>query len=340
MSTITPPTASSAAAARILDRGYRRYDGERGGVGQSMRSVVRYTMQRVLGIHRKFRFKVMPILTIVISYVPHMVFVGVVVLTNQLENRQTEVGGGGVPQGAGRAVASQLIQDYPGSYTTIIGAIVLFAAFVAPEVLCTDRRTGMLGLYLASPLNRWNYLAAKAIAVGAILLMVTLGPSLLLLIGYSTQGYGPSSIGDWLSTIGRVLAVGVGIAAFHTMVSCAISSITTRRAAASAAFVVLLSGTGVLVPLVIEEVNGPLWLSMFDLFRLPTEFAYRVFGQVSEVGYMDHEATAGCVRGMSEFGCFHQQVTDTWMVYAGFFGWVLVAALVIWDRYRRVEVTK
>ncbi len=108
MSTITPPTGSSAAAARILDRGYRRYEGERGGVGQSMRSVVRYTIQRVLGIHRKFRFKVMPILTIVISYVPHMVFVGVVVLTNQLENRQAEIGGAGVPQGAGRAVAHPL----------------------------------------------------------------------------------------------------------------------------------------------------------------------------------------------------------------------------------------
>ena len=48
---------------------------------------------------------------------------------------------------------------------------------------------------------RWNYLAAKALAVGMVLLTVTLGPPLLLLIGYSTQGYGPSSAADWASTI-------------------------------------------------------------------------------------------------------------------------------------------
>jgi len=323
MSAVLPPAAPppSPGAARILDRGYRRYDGERGGLGTSMRSVIRYSVQRVLGVHRKFRFKVMPILTIVISYVPHIVYVGVVVLTNQLEQRQQEVAPG-MPQGAGRVVASQLIKDYPGSYTNIVLAIGLFAAFVGPEVLCTDRRTGMLGLYMASPLNRWNYLMAKAASVGMVLLTVTLGPPVLLLIGYSTQGYGPSGFADWASTIGRVLAAGVGIALFHTMVSCAISSITTRRAAASAAFIALTLGSGALLRIVVEQAQGPLWLGMFDLFRLPSEFAYRVFGQFSEVSYEN------------------QPITPTWIIYTGFFGWIVVSAVVIWDRYRRVEVTK
>ncbi|MFN8051814.1 MAG: ABC transporter permease subunit [Acidimicrobiales bacterium] len=315
------PTVGTGAA-RILDRGYRRYAGERGGVDVSMRSVVKYTSQRVLGIHRKFRFKVMPILTIVISYVPHMVYVGIVVLTNRLDEQQQISGGGPVPAGAGRLVANQLIKDYPSSYTNIVAAIALFAAFIAPEVLCTDRRSGMLGLYMASPLNRWTYLASKGISVGMILLTVTLGPSVLLLIGYSTQGYGPSSLADWASTIGRVLATGVGLALFHTMVSCAISSITTRRAAASAAFVVLIMGTGVLVPFLVIEAKAPVWLGVFDLLRLPTEFGYRVFGQISYVGYEGRE------------------VTPTWIVYAGFVGWIVVSALVVFDRYRRVEVTK
>lgn len=310
-------------SARIMDRGYRRYAGERGGIGLSMRSVSKYTAQRVLGIHRKFRFKVMPVLTIVISYIPHMVYVGIVVLSNQVENRQRglETANQGLPPGSSRVVVNQLIADYPGSYANIVAAIVLFAAFIAPDVLCTDRRTGMLGLYLASPLNRWTYLGAKGLAVGSILLTVTLGPPVLLLIGYSTQGYGPSSVADWLSTIVRVLATGVGLALFHTMVSGAISSITTRRAAASAAFTVLVMGTGVLVPLLIAA-GAPVSLGMLNLLTLPIEFAYRVFGQLSEV------PNAG------------QAPMSAFLVYVGFFGWIAASGVVIWDRYRRIEVTK
>lgn len=327
-----PPTPPPAApAARIMDRGYRRYDGARGGVAHSMRSVVKYTMHRVLGIHRKFRFKVMPIMTIVISYIPHLVYVGVVVLTNQLENRQQELdSASSLPSGAGRAVASQLIRDYPGTYTNIVAAIALFAAFVAPEVLCTDRRTGMLGLYLASPLNRWSYLAAKAWAVGTLLLMVTLGPSVLLLIGYSTQGYGPSGLSDWASTILRVVTVGLGLALFHTMVSMAISAVTTRRAAASAAFIVAVMGTGVLVPVLVSEAEVPAELGMANLLTLPIEFAYRVFGQASPIGEVR----------LTGDGMVERVTMSTWSVYAAFLGWILMGALVIWDRYRRVEVTK
>lgn len=338
--------------ARIIDRGYRRFGGERTGVSGAVRSVAVATMQRALGIHRKARYKVLPVLIILITYVPAMVFVGITVITNQLptqeENFEDNFGSGSEPQiivdeddnvtvidgeslfedaasssdAATEAFTNQLIEDFPGQYGNIVLAIALFAAFVAPEVLCTDRRTGMLGLYLASPLTRPTYLASKAIAVGAVLLTVTLGPSLVLLVGYSTQGYGPSGVGDWLSTVGRIFAAGIGIAAFHTVISLAISSITSRRAVASSSFVVLLLGSGVLVAVLTEDGQMSERWGMLNVLTLPSEFAYRVFGQVSEV-------TPSTV-----------PVMPAWSVYVAFFGWILAGLLVIADRYRRMEVTK
>ena len=53
-----------------------------------------------------------------------------------------------------------------GDYTFIIGsALALFAALVAPEALCPDRRSRVLSLYLASPLTRMTYLLSKAASV-------------------------------------------------------------------------------------------------------------------------------------------------------------------------------
>lgn len=314
------PGPQAVGGAQILDRGYRHYAGERTGSSGAMRSVSKYTMQRALGIHRKFRFKIVPILTIVISFIPAIVWVGVVVLTNQLE-RQAGLNDP-MMGGAGRMVANQLIADYPASYGFIVLAIILFAAFVAPEVLCTDRKTGMLGLYLSSSLDRGRYLAAKAIAIGSILSIVTIGPALLLLIGYTSQGYGPDGFASWITTLLRVIGVGLAMAAFHTLIASAISSITTRRAAASATFIVLVLGTGVLIDLAVGELDGPMWLSVFDLVQLPTEFAYRAFGQPGPYTYR------------------YPEVADAWLVYAGFFGWMVASIAIIAERYRRVEVTK
>ena len=40
------------STARIVDRSYRPYEGPRGGVGTSMLTVVKHSIQRSLGIRR------------------------------------------------------------------------------------------------------------------------------------------------------------------------------------------------------------------------------------------------------------------------------------------------
>ena len=58
-------------------------------------------------------------------------------------------------------VRRNVIPTYGEYYGFIVSALIVFAAFVAPEALCPDRRTGLLGLYLASPLTRTSYLAVE-----------------------------------------------------------------------------------------------------------------------------------------------------------------------------------
>jgi len=298
--------------ARILERGYRHYTGPRRGVGGSMRSVFKHTVRACLGLHRPARAKVFPILTIVLAYVPTLVYIGVTVIGNRLQQD-------GLP---GRAMAQHFVPTYATLYLSVVLAVVLFAAFVAPEVLCPDRRNGMLGLYLSSPLRRSTYLVAKGLAVLALVSIVTIGPPLLLLLGYSTQGFGPDGVAQWFEYLGRILWAGLTVSVMYTIVSLAISSVTSRKAAASAAFLAMIIGLPSLISFLVLNANLNDYYRLLDLFTLPYEAVMRVFNTYSPFEVIGQgEIPAGYV----------------WLACGG---WVLVSLGVIANRYRRVQVTR
>ena len=215
--------------ARIIDRGYRRYDGERTGVRGAMWATTRHAVQRSLGLRRTFWAKVLPIASVAIAYLPAIVFVGIVAL---------------IPA---KDITDFVVPTYGQYYGFIVSAIVLYVAFVAPEVLCSDRRTGMLGIYLASPLDRRTYFAAKAAAIGFALSLVCLGPPLFLLIANVLQSNGPQGVGDTLLTLVRVLGAGVAITALFTGLSMGVSSLTDRKMIATAGVVIVVVMTFVVV---------------------------------------------------------------------------------------------
>lgn len=290
----------AAGDARIFDRGYRRYDGPRTGLAGAVRTLVVHSAQRALGLGRPARHKVLPIGVALMAYVPATVFVGLAAF---------------LPGNLG----DEALPSYAEYYGFVSAAIMLFAAFVAPELLCTDRRTGMLGLYLASPLDRRTYLLAKALAVLAILAIVTLGPPLLMLIALTLEGSGPDGVDDFLVLLVRIVAAGLAVSLLQTAVSLAVSATTDRKAAATATIVGLLIGSTAVTSALVEGGGLTHWIFLANLTVLPFELVFRIHDDV---------------------GNLTPSQVPTWAMVAAYLAWLALAAAWIWDRYRRLVVRR
>lgn len=290
--------------ARIAERGYQRYTGEREGVGHAVRSLWVHTLRRILGLRRPARSKLLPLMTIVFAYVPAMVFVGIVALFGRF----------GRDSGAD---LTGLVPFYSEYYGFVISAIVLFVCFVAPEALCPDRRSRLLSLYLASPLTRTTYLLAKAAAVATVILGVTLGPPLLLLIGRTLQNNGPDGFGDFLVLLLRIVISGTMLALLFTAVSLGVASLTDRRAVAAAATLFVIIGSGVVATTLRFGLDGPPESILLHLTLAPVELVARIYGRTAEEAGVE---TASLVAGVSL--------------------WTFAGGLTAWLRYRTLRVTR
>jgi ABC-2 type transport system permease protein len=284
--------------ARIIDRGYRPYDGPRLGSTGAIRSLMKHTAQRVMGLRRPLPNKILPMLSAAIAYVPAIVFVGLAALIT--DDR----------------VRKNFLPTYGQYYGFIVSALIVFASFVAPEALCPDRRTGMLGFYLASPLTRATYVVSKITAVLVLLAVATLGPPLLMMVANVLQSQGPDGPLGVATLLVRVVAAGVLVASVYTAVSLGISSLTDRRAIASAGVLLTIVGTSAVVGVLVNGVGVGEWLYMFDLSTAPFELVTRIYGEPPNL-----DAGIG-------------------PLVVGNLLWVVLGATTIWWRYRRIEVTR
>ena len=290
---------SDRGDARIVDRGFQRYDGPRSGVPGAIRSVSWESIRATLGLGRPARHKIFPVIAVVIAYLPAVVFIGVAVL---------------IP---GDVLDPGEVADYPGYYAFITSAIVLFAALVAPEVLVSDRRNGMLAMYLSTPLNRGTYLTAKAVAVSSTLALVTLFPPILMLIGYTVEGAGPDGLNGWLLALLRIVLSGIAISAALAAVSMAASSLTDRKAFAAIGIVLLVLATPILAEALVEGADlSPYW-RLIDISSVPFELVFRIFGQS---------------------GNFPE--IDTFAVIASNLAWTIGASAIVWWRYSKLVIAR
>jgi ABC-2 type transport system permease protein len=288
---------STGQDARLFDLGYRRYDGPREQTGRSLLTLAVFTAGRVLGLGRGARHKILPAVTLAIAFLPALASVLFAVLTED------------VP-------VDDLISY--GEYTFFVGsALALFAALIAPEALCPDRRSGMLGLYLAGPLDRNRYLASKGAAVVGVMLLITVGPLLFMLVAFVLAGHGPP-LGDAPLLLLRILVSGLLTALLYAALSMAVSSFTTRRAAAAVGIVLLLFVPATIARTAIESAGAPDELDLVSSPFVMANLSYRIFGETPEDGEPVAELS-------------------TWLVSGGVAAAILAGALVCWLRYRRLE---
>lgn len=292
---------SAPADARIYDLGYRTYEGSRRGPAWAPVTVWRHTVQRVLGLRRPFRHKILPGIALLVALAPALVYVGIA---------------GFLPVDL---IGKDLLPSYAEYYGVIAMALVLFSSFVAPEALCTDRRTGMLDLYLSGPLDRNRYLAAKWAAVLAVMLLMTAGPQLFMLTSFTLENAGPP-LREAPRVLLQIAASGVAVALLYTAVSMAVSSFTTRRAVAAVVTALILIVPGIVVDVVVQDSGAPDALSVLQP-GVGRELAWRVFGEAHSADELAHVPIAR---------------VSTLLVTVAVAGWIAVGAFVCWFRYRRL----
>src|SRR5688572_12040157 len=112
----------------IYDRGYRGYDGPRAGRASAVWALFVYSLRRSIGIGKRWTAKILPIALYLIAFGPVLLVVGL------------------------RVILGPLLEDGP-DYGAIFGlltlVVLIFGATSAPELLCDDRRQGVLPLYFS-----------------------------------------------------------------------------------------------------------------------------------------------------------------------------------------------
>lgn len=212
----------------VYDRGYRPYEGARGGRSAARAALFRATIRRALGLRRPWRQKVAPFVLLAIVTVPAVVNVGVKYLTRNTPANEIEF---------------ITYRDYVG----VSNALLVFVALTAPDIICPDRRQRVLPLIFSRPLRGVDYVLAKVGAMAAILFAFSFLPQVVLFVGQmlvSSDG-ALTYLQDNAEVLWQVPAAVALLALFYAVIGVAISSLTTRRIIAGASIVGLFLVTSI-----------------------------------------------------------------------------------------------
>ena len=299
----------TAGGGTVFDIGYQRYTGAREGRNRARLAVFKNGVRTALGLGRGARAKILPW-----GFIAILVLIALIMAL--VAGAAERLGGPGAAQELNLPSHS----DFYG-----IASIVLFvfAAIVAPELLCPDRREGVINLYLVRPLTGSDYIAARWVSFMLVMVAAAWLPQFILLTGLSMGDPDPLNYlrQHWLD-IPRFLAAGIAMAAYATTLALLTASFTTRRAYASVFLVGLFVITTPFTTGLASEIEGPAgqWISMFNLTNIPVHVNDVIFGEAS---LLTADAPAGTLP---------PGVLISWYVV-----WSLIPGAILWLRYRRLS---
>lgn len=293
----------------VFDIGYQPYTGVREGLRRSRLAIYKDGLRTAMGIGRGGKAKLLPWLFIAILS-------GLAAIMAMVAGAADRLGGSGTAEKMNLPTHS----DYYGIASMIV---FVFAAVVGPELLCRDRRDGVINLYLVRPVTGSDYIVARWLAFFTVVLGAVWLPQLILFTGLSMGDIDPLGYlqKHWLD-VPRFMASGAAIAAYATTLALLTASFTTRRAYASVFLVGLLVISTPFTLGASQEIGGTAgqWISMFSLSNIPVHVNDIIFGQTSE---MTESAPA------LELG--------STMLVIWYFVCTVVPATVLWSRYRRLS---
>ena len=296
------------ASGTVFDIGYRGYDGPREKRDHSRHAVFKDGLRIAFGLGRGARAKILPWTFIVL-------LCGIALIIALIAGAADRLGGQGTAEKANLPSHA----DFNAFASMLLFA---FAALAAPELLCRDKRDGVLSLYLVRPLTGSDYVVARWMAFFVVMVIAALLPQVILFIGLVLGDLAPMEyLRTHLMDIPRFFAAGIAMAAYLTSLALLTASFTSRRAYASVFLVGLFAITTPFTAGVSQEMPGALgqWVSMFNLTNIPLHVNDVVFGRTTE---LTEDAPA-------------RQLGSAMLV-----GWwaltTMLATAGLWARYRRL----
>lgn len=279
----------------VYDRGYKHYDGERLGRRHAFGALIRYSIQRALGLKKRWTAKVVPIIIYTVSAGAVLVMIGI------------------------EAFIDEATMSYADFFVYIFAVLGLFVATIAPEMLCPDRRENVLNLYFARAISRLDYVLAKLAATAILTLTVSLVPHVFFWLFRQLLADAPlSALKDNADQLGKIAVVGVLTAFYLGAIGLVISSFTGRKPIAIAIIIVGWVVTEVFVGFFQEAVRDESWSDYLFLLSPTNCFGNLAFSLLASTQELRESELNGIA-------------LDWWWYALSMVGTILIAcAIMVW----------